>query len=59
MINPNEPLDIIFIAGAPGSGKSTIAKGLQDHLKTPCFEFGWIPEFQDKGDGKPIGYIEE
>lgn len=52
-------LSIIFIAGAPGSGKSTIAKILQENLKTPCFEFGWIPEFQDKGDGQPIGYVEE
>ena len=55
----NKHFDIIFIAGAPGIGKSTIARYLQSKLNTPCFEFGWIPEFQDKGDGKPIGYVEE
>jgi adenylate kinase family enzyme len=38
-------LDFIFIAGAPGSGKSTVAKRLQESLGSPCFEFGWIPEF--------------
>ena len=52
-------LDIIFIAGAPGTGKSTIAKCLQSKFNTPCFEFGWIPEFQDRGDGNNIGYVEE
>ena len=52
-------LDVIFITGAPGTGKSTIAKNLQAKLKTPIFEFGWIPEFHDKGDGHQIGYIEE
>jgi tRNA uridine 5-carbamoylmethylation protein Kti12 len=52
-------LDVIFITGAPGTGKSTVARNLQVKLKTPIFEFGWIPEFQDKGDGHQIGYIEE
>ncbi len=42
--------DIIFIAGAPGSGKSSVAKLLQKKLNSPCFEFGWIPEFRNKGD---------
>lgn len=50
--------DIIFIAGAPGTGKSTIAKALQKRLKSPCFEFGWIPEFRQKGD-TVIPYQEE
>jgi adenylate kinase family enzyme len=35
--------DFIFIAGAPGSGKSTVAKALHDKLNSPIFEFGWIP----------------
>lgn len=36
----------IFITGAPGAGKSTVAAILQRRLGTPLFEFGWIPEFQ-------------
>lgn len=40
-------LDFIFIAGAPGTGKSTIAKLLHDRLHSPLFEFGWIPEFRE------------
>jgi hypothetical protein len=39
----------IFIAGAPGGGKSTLAKRLQERLGSPCFEFGWIPEFRLPG----------
>lgn len=50
--------DFIFIAGAPGVGKSTIAKALHEKLDSPIFEFGWIPEFQNKGTEK-INYTEE
>lgn len=50
--------DFIFIAGAPGSGKSTIAQGLHKKLDTPLFEFGWIPEFQNTGD-RILTYTEE
>lgn len=50
--------DFIFIAGAPGAGKSTIARALQEKLDSPIFEVGWIPEFQNKGTEK-INYIEE
>lgn len=50
--------DFIFIAGAPGSGKSTIAKAIQAKLDCPLFEFGWIPEFQNKGHEK-MSYVEE
>jgi len=39
----------IFIAGAPGSGKSSISKALQLKLDSPLFEFGWIPEFRNTG----------
>ena len=41
---------LIVIAGAPGSGKSTIAALLQTKLDSPMFEFGWIPEFRNTGD---------
>ena len=50
--------DIIFIAGAPGVGKSSVAKALQKKFASPCFEFGWIPEFRQKGD-ESISYQEE
>ncbi len=50
--------DFIFIAGAPGSGKSSVAKTLQEKLNCPLFEFGWIPEFRNTGT-KTIPYAEE
>jgi predicted ABC-type ATPase len=43
-------MDFIFIHGAPGSGKSTLSWALQNQLQSPCFEFGWIPEFRVKRD---------
>ncbi len=50
--------DIIFIHGAPGTGKSSLAWALQERLKSPCFEFGWIPEFRLKNNST-ITYVEE
>jgi len=38
-------VDIIVIHGSPGNGKTTISKQLHETLKSPWFEFGWIPEF--------------
>ena len=58
ILNKKPIYNIIFIAGAPGSGKSTIAKILQKKLGSPCFEFGWIPEFRQKGS-EIISYQEE
>jgi adenylate kinase family enzyme len=43
-------MDLIFIHGAPGAGKSTLAWALQKELQSPCFEFGWIPEFRVKAN---------
>jgi broad-specificity NMP kinase len=50
--------DFIFIAGAPGLGKSTIAKALQQKLDCPLFEFGWIPEFRNTGE-RELTYTED
>jgi len=38
-------MDLIVIHGSPGNGKTTVSKKLHDILKSPWFEFGWIPEF--------------
>lgn len=48
----------IFIAGAPGSGKSSVAASLQKKLNSPLFEFGWIPEFRFTGN-RTITYTED
>jgi broad-specificity NMP kinase len=48
----------IFLAGAPGSGKSSVAAALQRKLGTPLFEFGWIPEFRHTGT-RVITYEED
>ncbi len=37
--------DFIFISGAPGSGKTTIAKLLQKRLKSPLIDFGNVRVF--------------
>lgn len=37
--------DFIFIAGAPGSGKTTIAELLQKKLSSPLIDFGRLREF--------------
>ncbi|HEC94038.1 MAG TPA: hypothetical protein ENI56_01525 [Candidatus Kaiserbacteria bacterium] len=50
--------DLIFIAGAPGVGKSSVASELQKKFGSPCFEFGWIPEFRKRGE-ETIPYKEE
>lgn len=51
-------MDIIIIHGAPGAGKSSVAQGLHQKLGSPWFEFGWIPEFRQKGEAE-ISYEEE
>ncbi|OBR65883.1 hypothetical protein A7K91_18080 [Paenibacillus oryzae] len=39
-------MDFIIVHGSPGNGKSTLSRMLNEHLKSPYFEFGWIPEFR-------------
>ena len=50
--------DFIFIHGAPGTGKSSLAWALQARFQSPCFEFGWIPEFRTRRNST-ISYVEE
>jgi len=50
---------IIIIHGAPGSGKSTTAKLLHEKLRSPWFEFGWIPEFRNSNPHTEISWEQE
>ena len=52
-------MNLIVIHGAPGSGKTTIAELLHAHLKSPWFEFGWIPEFTRRNPHTDISSREE
>ena len=55
MSNPH----IIVIHGAPGSWKSTTAKLLHEKLRSPWFEFGWIPEFRNLNPHTEISWEQE
>ncbi len=52
-------MSVIFITGAPGTGKSTVAAMLHEKLKCPWFEFGWIPEFRNLNPHTEISYEDE
>lgn len=52
-------MDLIVIHGAPGCGKTTIARLLHEHYKSPWFEFGWIPEFTHKNSHTDISSVDE
>jgi adenylate kinase family enzyme len=41
---------LIFINGAPGVGKTTVAKLLKEKLDSPYIDFGWLREFHLKRD---------
>ncbi len=52
--------DFIFIIGASGIGKSTLAKGLLEHYKTTCVEQWMVPEFYTRdGIEAMTGELEE
>ena len=52
--------DFIFITGASGIGKSTLANGLLNHYKTTCIEQNMIPEFISRDGSEPMtGELEE
>jgi adenylate kinase family enzyme len=50
---------IIVIHGAPGSGKSTTAALLHEKLRSPWFEFGWIPAFRHLNPHTEISFEQE
>jgi hypothetical protein len=37
--------DLIFLAGAPGSGKTTLAKLLKKKMKSPHVDLGWLRQY--------------
>lgn len=51
--------DLIVIAGAPGSGKTTVADLLHVKLKSPYIDFGWIREFHLDADWLDQSPLEE
>lgn len=52
--------DFIFITGASGIGKTTLANGLLAHYKTTCIEQHMIPEFISRDGSEPMtGELEE
>lgn len=52
--------DYIFVTGASGIGKTTLANGLLAHYKTTCIEQNMIPEFISRDGAEPMtGELEE
>ena len=52
--------DFIFITGASGIGKTTLANGLLEYYKTTCIEQNMIPEFISRDGNEPMtGEFEE
>lgn len=52
--------DYIFVTGASGIGKTTLANGLLAHYRTTCIEQHMIPEFISRDGTEPMtGELEE
>lgn len=52
--------DFIFVTGASGIGKTTLANGLFAHYKTTCIEQHMVPEFISRDGNEPMtGELEE
>ena len=46
--------DFIFVTGASGIGKTTLALGLLEHYKTTCIEQHMVPEFISRDGSEPM-----
>jgi adenylate kinase family enzyme len=51
--------DVIIISGAPGSGKTTVAKLLKEKLQSPYVDLGWLREFHLDREWKQANEKEE
>lgn len=52
--------DSIFVTGASGIGKTTLANGLLKHYKTTCIEQHMVPEFISRDGSEPMtGELED
>lgn len=52
-------IPLIFIAGSPGTGKTTVSKLLRDKLNSPYIDFGWLREFHLDREWKKANEKEE
>ncbi|MBI1299441.1 AAA family ATPase [bacterium] len=50
---------LIVVAGAPGSGKSTICKQLHERFQSVYIDFGWLREFHLDPEWKKASPVEE
>lgn len=46
--------DYIFVTGASGIGKTTLANGLLEHYRTTCIEQNMIPGFISRDGTEPM-----
>ena len=46
--------DFIFVTGASGIGKTTLANGLLEHYKTTCIEQHMVPDFISRDGSEPM-----
>lgn len=52
-------MQIIIMHGSPGNGKTTMANKLHEYFKSPWFEFGWIPEFNNLNPHTEMSFKDE
>jgi GTPase SAR1 family protein len=52
-------MDILFIVGAPGVGKTTLCRILKERLSSPCLEMDWIRSAHLRADWRDASPEEE